>query len=92
MSDGFSRDPGDWEYTKHLKQRIRRTADRQIAISQIEWAISKGKVDEDLPVKSHQIAFIQELPVDLIVIADPRDMKIVTAFYSDEQGAAQGVI
>lgn len=72
--------------TSHAINKIKQ---RNIGAFEIERAINEGSVtDGETPTT---LEYRLDMPtVDLIVVVDIPDKKIVTAYYSDEQGATGG--
>lgn len=89
MSDqGFPRDPDKLELTQHSMNRMR---DRNVGVREIRKCISEGIILPEEGNEPHQARYRLEMPgIDLILVISKRDMKIVSVFWDDEQGAKGG--
>lgn len=87
--DNVIRDPDKIIATDHVGQQ-RTSGGRQITWYQVKKAISEAPLDPDEANEPHQMAYRMELPVDLVIIVDQDNRKVVTAYYDDNQGATGG--
>lgn len=90
MSSEYPRNPDDYTLSRHALNQFN---DRKIGSVELRNAIKDGEIDEEFTDRDSRIAYRLKFPgPDLLVIANPDDLVVVSIYYDDEEGAKGGSV